>query len=141
MPELSHLKGYNGGNIRDAQIGEEKAKVVLKSIMLGVKHIHDKNYVHRDIKPANICFENPNDLSSTKIIDFGNACKINNKTQKNYAGGTLIYQAPEQIFPHGNISKASDIFTCGFIMFELISGRHPVLIGRENKEAYKKRMK
>jgi hypothetical protein len=26
-------------------------------------------------------------------------------------------------------------------MFELIAGRHPVLIGRENKESYKKRMK
>jgi len=40
MPELSHLKGYVGGNIRDSQVGEEKAKIILKSILLGVKHIH-----------------------------------------------------------------------------------------------------
>jgi hypothetical protein len=37
--------------------------------------------------------------------------------------------------------KQSDIFTCGFIMFELLTGKHPVMIRGEDKSQYRKRMK
>jgi serine/threonine protein kinase len=52
-----------------------------------------------------------------------------------------MYQSPEQIFGTGIIGKQSDIFSCGFIMFELITGKHPVMLKGEDKIAYKKRMK
>lgn len=88
----------------------------MTSILKGVKHLHDNNYVHRDIKPQNIVFEDSNDIALCKLIDFGLCAKCTPK-QRNGVGGTLLYQAPEQIFAMGNLAKASDIFTCGFIMF------------------------
>ena len=33
------------------------------------------------------------------------------------------------------------MFSCGFIMFELLSGKHPYLLKGEDKPAYRKRMK
>jgi serine/threonine protein kinase len=53
---------------------EDYAKII-KSILLGIQHIHKNNYIHRDIKPSNIVITDPNDLESFKIVDFGLAIK------------------------------------------------------------------
>lgn len=68
---------------------------LIKSILLGLKHIHNNNYVHRDIKPSNIVLKRVNDYASVKLVDFGLAIKYQTRQGIDENCGTLVYQAPE----------------------------------------------
>lgn len=54
--------------------------------------------MHRDLKPSNIVIQNLKDLETVKIVDFGLAVSIKSRVELISTAGTLIYQAPEQIF-------------------------------------------
>ena len=80
-------------------LSEDKCRQVMKSILLGLEHIQlTMDLVHRDIKPSNIVIDDLEDLSSMRIADFGLAVRLNEKAELLSTCGTLIYQAPEQIF-------------------------------------------
>jgi calcium-dependent protein kinase len=42
----------------------------MRSLLLGVQYIHEKNYMHRDLKPENILLKESNNFN-VKIVDFG----------------------------------------------------------------------
>jgi serine/threonine protein kinase len=85
---------------------------------------HAGGVVHRDIKPENLMVR-PDGY--VKVLDFGAAAQIG--TGDDLAGipiGTLGYMSPEQI--HGkHLTGASDVFSVGVVLTELVSGRHPFL--------------
>lgn len=89
--------------------------------------------VHRDLKPSNIVIQKVNDFESVKIVDFGLAVSIKSRVELMSTCGTLIYQAPEQIFTNARQSKSIDIFACGFILYEMLTGKHPLLQKGEDK--------
>lgn len=91
------------------------------NILLGLKVIHDNNYIHRDIKPTNIMIKD----NIPKISDFG-LCKIikRNSTDiikyKEYTTniGTELYSSPEQL--NGECyDNRTDLYSLGIIHFEL----------------------
>ncbi len=89
----------------------------------GLKHAHRKNIFHRDIKPANLMITEDGIL---KLMDFGIA-KIAGEqkmTQVNKIVGTLEFMAPELI-EGKDASSASDIYSMGATLYELISGKIP----------------
>ena len=69
----------------------------MKSLLSAVEHVHSKNYVHRDLKPDNILIDNPDDLSSVKLADFGLSAsfRINLAYSLTERMGTLLFMAPE----------------------------------------------
>ncbi|MBI5486117.1 MAG: protein kinase [Deltaproteobacteria bacterium] len=94
----------------------------------GLDYAHNKkdasgaslNLVHRDVSPQNILISFDGEV---KIIDFGIA-KAANKAAKTQAGilkGKFGYMSPEQVrgLP---LDKRSDIFSCGIILYELVTG-------------------
>jgi len=83
--------------------------------------------VHRDLKPSNIVIKSLQNFESVKIVDFGLAVSMKARTELTSTCGTLIYQAPEQIFTNARQSKSIDMFACGFILFEMLTGKHPIL--------------
>jgi calcium/calmodulin-dependent protein kinase I len=89
--------------------------------------------VHRDLKPSNIVIQKVNDFDSVKIVDFGLAVSIKSRVELMSTCGTLIYQAPEQIFTNARQSKSIDMFACGFILYEMLTGKHPLLQKGEDK--------
>ena len=84
--------------IQEREILDEKeASLLIKSVLLAVEHVHSKNIVHRDLKPDNILIDDPLDLTSIKLVDFGlsGSIRINTSYSLNERMGTLLYMAPE----------------------------------------------
>ncbi|GET64805.1 kinase-like domain-containing protein [Rhizophagus irregularis DAOM 181602=DAOM 197198] len=98
----------------------------LQYIIVGLKCIHEKEFIHRDLHIGNILkFK-----YKTAITDMG-LCKPANYNEfnelegtKNKIYGVLPYIAPE-ILRGQNYTKAADIYSFGIIMYEVISGLPP----------------
>jgi serine/threonine protein kinase/thioredoxin-like negative regulator of GroEL len=76
--------------------------------------------IHRDISPQNILITYEGDV---KIVDFGiaKAASQNTHTQMGMIKGKIAYMSPEQAMGK-SIDHRSDIFSCGIILYELITG-------------------
>jgi hypothetical protein len=93
---------------------------------------HALGVVHRDLKPANIHLEfRDGDPDFVKVLDFGIAKIVQGTdlehTQLTQAGqmiGTVDYMSPEQMVG-GELTPASDIYTLGVVIYEMITGRTP----------------
>merc|ERR1712187_202857 len=91
-----------------------------------LKFIHSGDIIHRDIKPSNLLL---NSECKVKIGDFGLARSL---IQYNYKEpnvfltdyvATRWYRAPEIILGSTNYTKSIDIWSCGCILGELITGK------------------
>jgi serine/threonine protein kinase len=89
----------------------------------GLQHAHDAGVVHRDVKPANLLVREDGVL---KIVDFGIARAVESTryTQAGTLLGTAAYLAPEQIAGE-DATPASDIYSLGAVLYELLAGRPP----------------
>jgi Tol biopolymer transport system component len=99
---------------------------------------HERNIVHRDIKPENLMARSD---GYVKVLDFGLARQLRPNAQSqstNASGtfaGTLNYIAPEQTRAEAATS-ASDVFSLGIVLFELVTGTHPFLCDSPIDTAY-----
>ena len=122
------ISEYVPGKTVAQMLGEQKMLPIQESILvivqaltgLGVLHRH--NLIHRDIKPSNIIVT-PEGIA--KVMDLGIARNIQHKTMtmQGTSPGTAYYMSPEHI--KGNISIASDIYSMGITLYEMISGSVP----------------
>jgi calcium-dependent protein kinase len=103
---------------------EADAAVIMKQLLSVVFYIHSKNIVHRDLKPENILLET-NKLGdlSIKIIDFGTSNYYNKGDKLTLGVGTPYYIAPEVL--EKDYSNKCDVWSCGVIMYMLLSGSPP----------------
>jgi eukaryotic-like serine/threonine-protein kinase len=94
-----------------------------------VEHAHRNLVVHRDLKPANILVT---DAGQPKLLDFGIARLLApdifhrpfDPTITILRAATPRYASPEQI-SGGVITTASDVYSLGVLLYELLSGRSP----------------
>lgn len=107
---------------------EEQTKMFAACILLGLKTIHEKNFIHRDIKPENIVFDEKGFL---RITDFGIARKFNLDNAKE-TSGTPGYMAPE-VMCRMNHSYEVDYYALGIICYESMLGKRPYN-GKSRKE-------
>ena len=97
-------------------------------VFAAVQFAHQRLIIHRDIKPGNILVTSD---GVPKLLDFGIA-KILNTDEPNAAESTLTmfrlltpqYASPEQIRGEA-ITTASDIYSLGVVLYELLTGRSP----------------
>ncbi|GES89974.1 kinase-like domain-containing protein [Rhizophagus clarus] len=98
----------------------------LYGIIRGLINIHRVNIIHRDFHSGNIFFGKKYGVDEAFIGDLGiskSATESTNDTNnENY--GIIPYMAPE-IFKGQKYTKASDIYSLGMIMWELMTGRRP----------------
>ncbi len=106
--------------------------------------IHQQGVVHRDLKPDNIFVVRDACVSGgyrVKVMDFGIAkYTASDQTQtgqsvpwappfeptmKGTVLGTPAYMSPEQWHANGMVHPKTDVYACGVIFYELISGRPP----------------
>lgn len=109
--------------IRDPKFTFPERLKILCEILEGIRFLHESNYLHLDLKPENILiFSSETGEKNAKLADFGLSLLISSD-QKYYPSEliTINYQPPEVIDGNRFYSKASDVWSLGIIMLELLS--------------------
>lgn len=125
---MEYVQGKNLHDLirEEGQFPQEFVVDVGKQIALGLAHAHYHGIVHRDIKPHNILLT---EEGRVKVTDFGiaQAMSATNLTQTGMVLGSVHYFSPEQA--RGvNIQAASDLYSLGIVLYEMITG-HPPFTG------------
>ncbi len=93
------------------------ALYIMRQALRGLETLHKLGFVHSDVKPANIMIDS---LGYVKLIDFGRAVMINEKT--NFLLGSPLYMAPETHRREPSQAQ-TDLYSVGLVGLELIRGK------------------
>jgi calcium-dependent protein kinase len=132
-----------GGELFDeilnrSKFDENDAAVVMKQLLSAINYCHTKKIVHRDLKPENMLLEQDKDLEKIKIVDFGTSLMYDPSKKLDEKLGTAYYIAPEVIKKSYN--EKCDLWSCGVIMYILISGEPPFNDPRADNDAIMKKV-
>lgn len=117
--------------ISEGVLSPERTAWIARQLALGLEEIHRRGFVHRDLKPSNVMLVQTEDGKEVvKILDLGLVGMIEPEapelklTQQGHLMGTPLYMAPEA-FTSGAISAATDLYSLGIVMYEMLSGDPP----------------
>lgn len=85
-----------------------------------VDHAHQQGIIHRDLRPGNVLVT---DAGIAKVADFGTSRFLEIAAHGTTVIGSPPYMAPEQF--HGKAVFASDVYSLGVTMYQLLTGRLP----------------
>ncbi|MGP4042684.1 Stk1 family PASTA domain-containing Ser/Thr kinase [Streptomyces sp. 2A115] len=95
---------------------------ILEPVLAALGAAHRAGFVHRDMKPENVLI---GDDGRVKVADFGLVRSVDTVTSTTGAVlGTVSYLAPEQI-EHGTADPRVDVYACGILLFEMLTGDRP----------------
>ena len=102
-----------------------------KVLTAGVAALHESSVVHADLKPANAYLVEDSSIGSgyqLKLIDMDFSLLADRRAPwhgfQGYVGSDN-YRSPEHLTRGGVPEPASDVFTCGLMLYELLAGEHP----------------
>eukprot|EP00928_Gymnodinium_smaydae_P021114 TRINITY_DN18219_c0_g1_i1.p1 TRINITY_DN18219_c0_g1~~TRINITY_DN18219_c0_g1_i1.p1 ORF type:complete len:440 (-),score=54.21 TRINITY_DN18219_c0_g1_i1:257-1576(-) len=103
-------------------LSEDVATHIMRGLLRGVQHVHERGVLHRDIKPENIAVHGLD--NNATLIDFDCSCLLSDLEAIKGIRGTPGYIAPEVIVgvPYG--TKA-DVFSIGGVMYYLFARTNP----------------
>ena len=125
-----------GGSLQSliAQAHQEKKPIPIEKVIqiacdiaIGLTAIHDLDAVHRDLKPSNLLLDAQGHI---KVADLGLAQVSGGTSRRSTLGsqatchpGTPGYMSPEQEQTRLFLTPASDIYSLGLVLFEMLTGR------------------
>jgi TolB-like protein/tRNA A-37 threonylcarbamoyl transferase component Bud32/Flp pilus assembly protein TadD len=126
------MKFAGGGSLLEAAPalrGEPRRAVALMAkVARAVQYAHGQGILHRDLKPGNVLLDG---RGEPLVSDFGLAKWLDTSshlTRTLTIFGTPGYIAPEQVNGSaGKLGPASDVYSLGAILFDLLTGRPPFL--------------
>ena len=106
---------------------DERLQLFLQ-VLAAVDYAHTQGVIHRDLKPSNILVR---EGGQVVLLDFGIAKLIVegqvDQTELTILGGAALtphYASPEQIKGEA-LGPATDVYSLGVLLYELLSGRRP----------------
>jgi serine/threonine-protein kinase len=123
---MEYVHGYSLRQILETQgrLTEQEAIRYGAQIASALHYAHAQGVIHCDIKPENVLIS---EGGTAKVADFGVAETLTRTMAPGQAQdllGTIAYLAPE-IIEGSQASPASDIYSLGLTVFELVAGRPP----------------
>nr|XP_009384457.1 PREDICTED: CBL-interacting protein kinase 1-like isoform X2 [Musa acuminata subsp. malaccensis] len=124
------LEYVNGGELFDkiaskGKLSEGEGRKLFQQLIDGVSHCHDKGVYHRDLKPENVLVDAKGNI---KISDFGLSAlpqHLGNDGLLHTTCGSPNYIAPEVLCNRGYDGARSDIWSCGAILYVILTGCLP----------------
>jgi ankyrin repeat protein len=99
---------------------------LIAKVARAVHHAHQRGLLHRDLKPGNILLDK---LGEPHVTDFGLARQMDSRGELTVSGaimGTVGFMSPEQAEgKNRELTTATDIFSLGAILYQLLTGRLP----------------
>jgi formylglycine-generating enzyme required for sulfatase activity/tRNA A-37 threonylcarbamoyl transferase component Bud32 len=92
---------------------------MIRGILAGLEHLHERQIIHRDLKPANILLQG----GIPRITDFGIAKFLPSGTDSNMIKGSLAYMSPEAL--DGFRNEQTDVWSTAVIYYQMLCGRLP----------------
>ncbi|CAN1341107.1 CBL-interacting serine/threonine-protein kinase 8 [Linum perenne] len=109
--------------VHHGRLSEAEARRYFQQLIDGVDYCHSKGVYHRDLKPENLLLDSQGNL---KISDFGlSALPPPGVTLLRTTCGTPNYVAPEVLSHKGYNGAVADVWSCGVILYVLITGYLP----------------
>ncbi|KAK9365262.1 kinase-like domain-containing protein [Lipomyces kononenkoae] len=108
--------------IRRGRLEEREAVHYFRQIILGMDYCHKFNICHRDLKPENLLIDKYHNI---KIADFGMAALEASGKMLETSCGSPHYASPEIVAGKTYHGAPSDIWSCGVILFALLTGHLP----------------
>jgi len=111
---------------RERQLPVDEAVRIATDVAEALHTAHERGVVHRDVKPANILMSRGRPL----VADFGIALAVSaagggRLTETGLSLGTPFYMSPEQASADREPSPASDVYSLGCVLYEMLTGEPP----------------
>jgi serine/threonine-protein kinase len=120
---------YEGQSIQQIltasrSIGSSRAVWIVRQAAEALTALHHAGWIHSDIKPANV-FVSPN--NHTTVLDLGLARRIEGEECQGRGplAGTLAYAPPESFSSLVDLGPASDIYSLGVMLYQMLCGALP----------------
>lgn len=123
---MEYVEGRTLRNIitAEAPLDPIRALDLIEPVVGAVAAAHQAGLIHRDVKPENVLIS---DRGRVKVVDFGLAKAVTAQTATATKGlllGTVSYIAPELV-TEGRPKPASDVYSIGVVLFEMLTGTKP----------------
>ena len=106
-----------------AYVGREACRALAYAHSLTDDNGNPLGMIHRDVSPSNIMLSYE---GGVKLLDFGIAKALGEAPETTKSGtmkGKYAYMAPEQTEGGDDVDKRIDIFSCGIVLHEVLTGR------------------
>lgn len=115
--------------VRERPLPAREAATYMEAAAEATHYAHQQGIIHRDIKPSNILVDSA--TNEVRVTDFGLAKRLDDESDLTLSGqvmGSPNHMAPELAAGHHrHASPASDVFSLGTVLYELLTGRPPFL--------------
>ncbi len=122
------MEYVEGENLRtrlahEATLPVGEALDIIEQVLDALAAVHRQGLVHRDVKPENVLLDGD---GRAKLADFGLARAVTEvtSTATGTIMGTVAYLGPELI-ARGYADARTDVYSCGILLFEMLTGRQP----------------
>lgn len=103
----------------------DRVRETLPQLSGALAALHAGGWIHRDVKSSNVMVSR---AGRVVVLDFGLAADIAGRIHTTHEPallGTVEYMSPEQAFPIAPLSSATDWYSVGVLLYEILTGRLP----------------